>query len=89
MINSCHTGVCKRTRVKFYVSAMVVKNDVTSLQYLCLCSLENIVCQFSLRTSKLIIKLVPDVTEHDDDILENTKEVYCWNHLFDFNNYKT
>ena len=54
---------------------MVVHNDVISLQSLCLTSLENIVCQFSLRTSRLIIKLVPDITEYDDDEPENTKEV--------------
>ena len=56
---------------------MMVQNDVKTLSSLCLRCIENLICHVSLKTSKLIIKLVPDVTEQDDELLDNNKQVVC------------
>ena len=53
----------------------MVQHEVAGLQSLCLSCLENFVSVFSLSTSRLIIKLIPDVTEEDDFNPENSKEV--------------
>ena len=42
-------------------------NKVSSLESLCLGSLEKLVCEVSLQTSKLIIKLLPDQREIEDE----------------------
>ena len=54
---------------------VMVHHEVAGLQSLCLSCLENFVSVVSLSTSRLIIKLVPDVTEEDDLSPENSKEV--------------
>ena len=54
----------------------MILNTVSSLESACLISLETLVFRVSLQTSKLIIKLLPDVAEMDDDFPGQKKEVY-------------
>ena len=53
----------------------MILNEVSSLETLCLTSLETLVFNVSLQTSKLIIKLLPDISERDDDLPGQKKEV--------------
>ena len=55
----------------------MILNKVSSLESLCLTSLETLVYNVSLHTSKLIIKLLPDISEMDDDLPGQKKEVCC------------
>ena len=52
----------------------MVHNAVSSLEDLCLVSLESLVSRFSLHTAKQIIKQVPDKEEEADN-LAMVKEV--------------
>ena len=54
----------------------MVHHEVAGLQSLCLSCLENFMSRFTLSTSRLIIRLVPDNSEEDDCSQENTKEVF-------------
>ena len=52
----------------------MILNKVSSFESLCLTSLETLVYQVSLQTSKLIIKLLPDISEMEDDLPGQKKE---------------
>ena len=53
----------------------MILNKVSSLESLCLTSLETLVYNVSTSTSKLVIKLLPDISEMDDDLPGLKKEV--------------
>ena len=57
-------------------SVEMILNKVFSLESLCLTSLETLVFKVSLQTSKLIIKLLPDLSEMEDDLPGQKKEVH-------------
>ena len=56
----------------------MILNEVSSLETLCLTSLETLVFNVSLQTSKLIIKLLPDISEREDDLPGQKKEVFLY-----------
>ena len=67
-------ALLKSTTVTVWVRDIMILNKVSSLESLCLTCLETLVYQVSLQTSKLIIKLLPDISEMEDDLPGQKKE---------------